>query len=48
MKCNDLDTQIHYEVNFNLSIFKFLIYCKEEPDDDVNDFIIGFGHNLKR
>ena len=42
-----MDTQINYEVNFNLSVFKFLIYCKEEPDDDVNDFIKGFDRNLK-
>ena len=47
MKCNDLDTQIHYEVNFNLSIFKFLIYCKEEPDDDVDNFKKVFSRNLK-
>ena len=37
---------MNYEVNSNLSIFKFLIYCKEQPDD-VNDFMKGFGHNLK-
>ena len=29
-----------------MSIFKFLIYCKE-LDNDVNDFMKGFGHNSK-
>ena len=30
-----------------MPVFKSLIYCKEEADGDVNDFMKGFGYNLK-
>ena len=33
---------ISYEVDFDLYIFNFI--CKEEPNDDVNEFMKGFGH----